>query len=58
MQYSDEALLEKYAGRIVAGAVQTTRSMRFGHAISVGDMLMLRYERAASRNASGGQRPS
>jgi len=46
------------AGRIVAGAVQTTRSMRFGHAISVGDMLMLRYERAATRNASGGQRPS
>jgi len=46
------------AGRIVAGAAQTTRSMRFGHAISVGDMLMLRYERAATPNASGGQEPS
>lgn len=34
------------AGRIVAGAAQTTRRMRLGHAIAVGKMLMLRYERA------------
>jgi riboflavin biosynthesis pyrimidine reductase len=46
------------AGRIVAGAAQTTRSMRLGHAISVGDMLMLRYERAATPDATPGQRPS
>lgn len=36
------------AGRIVAGAAQTTRRMRLGHAIPVGEMLMLRYERARS----------
>ena len=40
------------AGRIVAGAAQTTRSMQLGHAISVGDMLMLRYERAAAATAN------
>lgn len=34
------------AGRIVAGAAQTPRGMRLGHAIRAGDMLMLRYERA------------
>jgi riboflavin biosynthesis pyrimidine reductase len=33
------------AGRIAAGAAQTTRRMRLGHAISIGDMLMVRYER-------------
>jgi riboflavin biosynthesis pyrimidine reductase len=36
------------AGRIAAGAAQTTRHMRLGHAISVGDMLMLRYEREST----------
>ena len=48
------------AGRIVAGAAQTTRSMQLGHAISVGDMLMLRYERAATAtaNASAERTPS
>ena len=39
------------AGRIVAGAAQTTRRMRLGHAISVGEMLMLRYERASTAAA-------
>jgi riboflavin biosynthesis pyrimidine reductase len=34
------------AGRITAGSALTPRSMRLGHVISVGDMLMLRYERA------------
>jgi riboflavin biosynthesis pyrimidine reductase len=45
------------AGRIVAGAAQTTRTMRLGHALSVGEMLMLRYERAATAtaNASDGR---
>ena len=42
------------AGRIVAGAAQTTRRMRLGHAISVGQMLMLRYERASMATARGG----
>jgi riboflavin biosynthesis pyrimidine reductase len=36
------------AGRIAAGAAQTTRRMRRRHAISVGDMLMLRYEREST----------
>jgi riboflavin biosynthesis pyrimidine reductase len=39
------------AGRIVAGAAQTTRRMRLGHAIAVGEMLMLRYERASTAGA-------
>jgi len=39
------------AGRIVAGSAQTTRGMRLGHAISVGEMLMLRYERASRPTA-------
>jgi riboflavin biosynthesis pyrimidine reductase len=34
------------AGRITAGAALTPRGMRLGHAIPIGDMLMLRYERA------------
>ncbi|MCC7326847.1 MAG: pyrimidine reductase family protein [Burkholderiales bacterium] len=34
------------AGRIVAGAAQTSRGMRLGHVIPAGDMLLLRYERA------------
>lgn len=34
------------AGRITAGAVQTSRGMRLGHVIPAGDMLMLRYERS------------
>jgi riboflavin biosynthesis pyrimidine reductase len=34
------------AGRIIAGAAQTTRRMRLEHAIHAGDMLMLRYERS------------
>jgi riboflavin biosynthesis pyrimidine reductase len=34
------------AGRIVAGAAQATRRMRLGHALTVGDMLLLRYERS------------
>jgi riboflavin biosynthesis pyrimidine reductase len=41
------------AGRIVAGAAQTTRRMRLGHAIHVGEMLMLRYERASKAAAPG-----
>jgi riboflavin biosynthesis pyrimidine reductase len=41
------------AGRIVAGAAQTTRSMRLGHAISVGSMLMVRYERDRTRTRTG-----
>lgn len=41
------------AGRIVAGAAQTTRSMRLGHAISVGSMLMVRYERDRTRARTG-----
>jgi riboflavin biosynthesis pyrimidine reductase len=40
------------AGRIVAGAAQTTRRMKLGHAISVGEMLMLRYERASRSTAA------
>jgi riboflavin biosynthesis pyrimidine reductase len=39
------------AGRITAGAAQTTRGMRLGHALSIGDMLMLRYERASIASA-------
>jgi len=39
------------AGRIAAGAAQTTRRMRLGHAISVGSMLMLRYERESQKTA-------
>jgi hypothetical protein len=39
------------AGRIVAGAAQTTRRMRLGRAISVGEMLMLRYEPASTADA-------
>jgi riboflavin biosynthesis pyrimidine reductase len=34
------------AGRITAGAALTPRPMRLRHAITAGDMLMLRYERA------------
>jgi riboflavin biosynthesis pyrimidine reductase len=34
------------AGRITAGAAQTTRRMRLDHVITAGDMLMLRYARA------------
>jgi riboflavin biosynthesis pyrimidine reductase len=33
------------AGRITAGAALTPRPMRLRHAITAGDMLMLRYER-------------
>jgi riboflavin biosynthesis pyrimidine reductase len=33
------------AGRITAGAAQTTRRMQLRHTITVGDMLMLRYAR-------------
>lgn len=44
------------AGRIAAGAAQTTRRMRLGHAIALGDMLMLRYERAAKQNEPTGRR--
>jgi riboflavin biosynthesis pyrimidine reductase len=44
------------AGRIAAGAAQTTRRMRRGHAISVGDMLMLRYERESAAVANSGRR--
>jgi riboflavin biosynthesis pyrimidine reductase len=39
------------AGRIAAGAAQTTRRMRLGHAIAVGEMLMLRYERESQKTA-------
>jgi riboflavin biosynthesis pyrimidine reductase len=39
------------AGRIVAGAAQATRRMRLGHSISVGEMLMLRYEREPAAGA-------
>ncbi len=34
------------AGRIAAGAPPSPRGMRLGHAIALGDMLMLRYERS------------
>ena len=43
------------AGRIAVGAAQTTRRMRLGHAISIGEMLMLRYERESQKTA--GWRP-